>query len=256
MKKKFVLGLTSLVVASAVAIGGTLAFMTAQTKEMTNTFTAVGEGLSGIIREPSWDGYSMLDKTLAVDKDQPDGTTPNSAIQDKSGLGLTKASAMTPGMIIPKNPTLGNTSKVPVYMAIKVTYETKAQFDNIATLDLSNDWLEATGPQYSAAGIDNTNTKIYFYTGSSAKVPNQTLLKVSAATQNGANTVPGTTTALFNNVTIKGDGIDVTELKANAFDIKLTGAAVQTTDLSEANTEAANSEVAKVQLINALVKAK
>lgn len=221
MKKKLVLGLTALVVTSAVAIGGTLAFMTAQTGEKVNTFTAIGENVSGQIKETNWDGLDF------------DGLAHNH--QTVPILGNVKASAMTPGMDIPKDPMLKNTSPISVYMAIKITYSNKAAFDNIAELRNANnqpgvnsEWVESS-----------TGSGIYIYSN-----PDKTPKAVGIA-----DDAARTTTALFNSVSIKSDAVkDSTnsshDLSINQFVITVNGAAIQATDI--------DPNVAVTQLVNKL----
>lgn len=200
MKKKLIIGLTSLVLVAAMAIGGTLAFMTQKTATMTNTFVAAA-GLSGEIREPKWDGFTFDDQGH-------DGTVAKDAT---ATLGLNQAKAMTPGQKINKDPTLKNTSAVPVYMAIKVTYDTKTKFDAIASpLTLNAGWVESTA-----------GSGIYYYVGDNT---NGNLKAIPAG-----NT---TATSLFNTVDIKTDATTET-LTTNQFKITVIGGAVQTTDIDD-----------------------
>jgi predicted ribosomally synthesized peptide with SipW-like signal peptide len=216
MKKKIVLGLTAMVIVAAMAIGGTLAFMTQKTATMTNTFTAA-KGLSGEMREPAWDGYEFGQTN---GNEQPDGSVAKTGIEGDAlaKLGITKANAMTPGLDIPKNPMLKNTSAVPVYMAIKVTYGTKEKFDKIAQLDIIN-----------AGWVESSTSGIYLYADKDGM-----LKKVDKDTE---------TTALFNKITINSD-VTTDLLTNNAFTITVTGGAVQTTDI--------NNATATNQLINLL----
>lgn len=234
MKKKIVLGLTSVVVVSAMAIGGTLAFLTSQTKEMKNTFKAVSTNVSGLIRESTWDGYAFSD--LKPDSTQPDGQSANPNYTGTEQLGIAKASAMTPGMTIPKNPTLKNTSPIPVYMAIKVTYNDRAKFAAIASLAENNGWEKADKKTY--AQFTDPNSDIYFYTGTTADAKGNVKTNDVLKTVDSTNT----TNALFENIKIDSK-IDYTTLNSNQFDVDVTGAAVQTSDISdnEAKTELVNT---------------
>lgn len=210
MKKKLVLGLTSLVVTSALAIGGTLAFMTAKTDTLTNTFKVnAGSEIKGAIQEPLWSGKDYLGKDVDLNGAQP---------------GEKTAEAITPGLDIPKNPSLVNTTTdADAFMAIKVTYTDKdgtadrSKFKEIASLVENKGWTKDT--TYTDA-----NSDIYYFTGDNA---NGDLKQV---TKNG-----GTTSTLFDKVTIYGDkNADATPqqvtfdlLKANQFQIKITGAAIK-----------------------------
>lgn len=223
MKKKLIIGVTSLVLVAAMAIGGTLAFMTQKTATMTNTFTAA-PGLSGEIREPLWDGYQFGE--TKTDNSQPDGTAAKTGItgDDLAALGITKANTMTPGLDIPKNPTLKNTSAVPVYMAIKVTYNDMTKFDAIASFTPNAGWVESS-----------TGSGIYYYVGTDNNGNANTVLQ-KVAKDDG-------TTSLFNTVDIKTDATS-TSLESNQFQITVVGGAVQTTDIDD-NT-------AKAQLVTLL----
>lgn len=228
MKKKLVLGLTALVVTSAVAIGGTLAFMTAKTDTLTNTFKVnAGSEIKGAIQEPLWSGKDYLGNVVDLKGAQP---------------GEKTAEAMTPGLDIPKNPSLVNTTTdADAFMAIKVTYTgedgktpDRSKFNAIASLVENAGWTKDT--TYTDA-----NSDIYYFTGTNTDG------KLKEVTKNG-----GTTSTLFDKVTIYGDkNADATPqqvtfdlLKANQFQIKITGAAVQTTNIDDAT--------AKTELVNLL----
>lgn len=201
MNKKILLSLASLVVVAGIAVGGTLAFMTNKTQVMTNSFKAA-PGLTGELREPTWDGYNFGETN---NNSQPDGKTAKGD-STSSDLGINKAKTTTPGLDIPKNPTLKNTSSVPVYMAIRVDYTDKAKFDASAKLnglDTGN-WVPK-----DASG----NYVIYVY--------NTT---VAAGTA---------TSPLFTGIHIE-ETLTTDQLTAflgNGFDMKVTGAAVQSTDI-------------------------
>jgi hypothetical protein len=222
MKKKIVLGLTAMVLVAAMAIGGTLAFMTAKTADVTNHFHAAA-GLTGEIREPAWDGFTFTDQqsTGLIAKS---GLTPTVI----AGLGLTKAAAFTPGLVIPKDPTLKNTTTAtPEYMAIKVTYKnaaTKAQFNqtnSLASFTLNAGWVVYDD-------TDATSTT-YVYGAYNAA-------DVSAANPKGITltTVAGNTptaTALFSNITINPN--KTADIQNLDFNLVITGSAVQTSDITQ-----------------------
>ncbi len=228
MKKKLVLGLTALVVTSAVAIGGTLAFMTAHTSEKINSFTAVGSNVSGQIKETNWDGLDF------------DGIT-QTIPADTVTLGKNKAIAMTPGMDIPKDPMLKNTSPIPVYMAMKVTYNTKTAFqpnsDRLTLATLRN-----------AGGSEGINSGWVYYSTSSDGLSDyyiyasQNQTGITALTEVAKDN--GTTQPLFDSVKINADATNEQIVGMN-FNITVKGAAVQTSDLGSIDTGIQ-------QLINAL----
>lgn len=224
MKKQIILGITSMVLVSAIAVGGTLAFLSAKTNEMTNTFTAVGSDISGQLREPAWDGYDF-------GANNPDGKTANPIKADGEprnqaeldALGVNMAKEMYPTMEIPKNPMLKNTSSIPVWMAMKVTYTNKAKFDAIANpLAINTDaWkLVSSGADYD----------IYIYATSYTPAAEGTAETGSFTTVGKLGSGHETTvTPLFDKVTIKD--VDSTVFSGN-FAITLKGSAVQTKNIS------------------------
>lgn len=260
MKKKLVLGVTSLVVASAVAIGGTLAYLTAPTQEMTNTFKVIGQNVSGQIREKAWDGYDFNQYVYPWGQVNPDGShaiTPPWQPADPT-LGINKAQAITPNMTIPKDPTLKNTSLIPVYMAIKVTYSDQAYHAFKDPVDAGNVALDHTKAPVASLdfnkgwklynGDSGKNSEIYFYVNSgTVKAPADGNAVTAVKPQDVTN-------PLFNNVHVNAN-IDFNALKAyidprtntpNAFNVKVTGAAVQTSDIK--------TDEAQKLLVQALTK--
>lgn len=97
--------IVALALVALLAIGGTLAYLTATTNTKENTFT-MGEGITGETEEPSWD----------------------SANGEK----------FTPGKVIAKDPQIENTSNAgtdPVYVAATLTYQVKNDKD---------EWVDTT----------------------------------------------------------------------------------------------------------------
>lgn len=89
--KKIKLGIAAALVV-VIGVGGTLAYMSTRTDEVTNTFT-IGKGIEGSIEEPSWD-------------------------PDQKG-----EVEYTPGGTIPKDPQILNTSTdEAAYLGIRLTY--------------------------------------------------------------------------------------------------------------------------------------
>ncbi|HEX3037776.1 MAG TPA: SipW-dependent-type signal peptide-containing protein [Oscillospiraceae bacterium] len=201
MKKKFVLGLTSLVVASAVAIGGTLAYMTAHTVEKDNSFQAVGK-LTGQIQEITWDGidFGGIQVTPATDPT----------------LGQNIAKAMTPGMNIPKDPKLKNTSDSTVYMAMKVTYDADAakafNKDGKQTVTLAEFTKDVGWTKVDSVTAQDGVVTEYYVFGTATD-----LTKVNAGTA---------TSNLFSSVAINKDATS-DQIGGKSFDLKIRGSAVQ-----------------------------
>lgn len=104
-KKKWTIGLSAIVLAGILAVGGVLAWLTAQTDTKKNTFVATA-GLSGAIQEVNWDGLDYGNNPVTL---QP------------SPLGRDMAKDMLPGMAIPKNPQVKNTSESEsAYIAVRL----------------------------------------------------------------------------------------------------------------------------------------
>lgn len=90
--------LIALALVAVLAIGGTLAYLTATTADKTNTFT-MGKGISGTTEEPKWEE-----------------------------TGKTDAEKFVPGKVIAKDPRIVNTSDVnagAVYVAATIKYQVK-----------------------------------------------------------------------------------------------------------------------------------
>ena len=216
MQKKLVIGLTSLALTAAVAVGGTMALMTAKTNEANNVFTVGGgsNGLTGELKEPLFDHANFTIDPKAI----PDGHV----------MGSTVANNFTAGTVIDKDPAVLNTTapdttpnkpddqkSSTAWVAIKLEYtgdaNSYAAIDKFASLAFNTtDW---------EANADNT---IFYY-----KVP-------LAASQK--------TTPLFSNVTIDQDAIgqsnqaaDTTKLMKN-FNIKATGYMVQRANVADLKT--------------------
>lgn len=240
MQKKWVIGITAVTLAAATAIGSTLAYFTATTQKMTNSFTvATGndKGITGQLREKTWDGYDFYDFVGSKVGQNPDGSALKDGLTEanpaKPTYGVDMAKIILPGDVIPKDPTLMNTTNcddkgspianmadVPVYMALKVTYN---NFNNVkinSDNKINAGWVEIPQPGSDPAA---TCTKYYVWYGKDP-VTGKTLT-APAQVSSGAKTDP-----LFNTVTVNSDatyvdGNQPTDLKA--FNIVLQGAAIQ-----------------------------
>lgn len=88
--------IVALALVALLAIGGTLAYLTAVTNSKENTFT-MGKGITGTTEEPKWEDTGKKD-----------------------------AENFTPGKVIAKDPQIKNTSDAttdPVYVAATLTYQ-------------------------------------------------------------------------------------------------------------------------------------
>lgn len=106
-KKKLVIAITSVALLAAVAVGGTFAYLTAKPAKKTNTFT-MGAALTGELKEVTWDNDPFTDETSNI---------------PEAELGKTLAQNFVPGRVIPKDPTVKNTSTgTNAYVAVKISY--------------------------------------------------------------------------------------------------------------------------------------
>lgn len=139
------------VLAAAISVGATLAYLTAQTGKVTNTFTASGD-LTGQIQEPGF----------------PDGGTV----------------AYTPGQTITKDPLIHNLSGFDIYGAVRLDYYINFTGSDYVRVPyeifhkyfsvnyegtISADWTEFTDKvttKNAASGITNAGTewsRYFFY---------------------------------------------------------------------------------------------
>lgn len=92
--KKLRNSIIALGLVAVVGIGGTLAYFSQKTDVKTNVFT-MGSGLDGELKEPAWDNDPFTDETSNIPGDE---------------LGEKLAENFAPGLDIPKNPAIKNTS--------------------------------------------------------------------------------------------------------------------------------------------------
>jgi len=133
-KKRLTIALSAILVA-AIAVGATLAYLSARTETVENVFTFV-DNIKGYLSEPTWD--------------------PDEALN------------LTPGAFIPKDPQITNTSEngVVEYAAIKLTFLNGAGEiisdttpDDMATLldliviEWGGSWTRVDGDETSAEQI-------------------------------------------------------------------------------------------------------
>ncbi len=136
-KKKLITTIASLALVGAISIGATLAYLSAQTNPMTNTFTAPGEGkgLSIELREPGWDGYDF-GEYMAGDKN-PDGQTANPEAENSDQLGINEAKNFAPGSTAAKNPQVKNTSTQDVWVALTINASALPEYVDVNGWDNS-----------------------------------------------------------------------------------------------------------------------
>lgn len=160
--KKIAIGGACVALVAAVSIGGTFAYLTAQTERRANNFTFSSTALTAMLTEPEWDGvidydydggkvypvydyidhdndpttpevpvYGYTDGDLqnpVVEKDDIDGTTDRPR-QDSNNpdyvppiYGDEAAQGMIPGSVAAKNPIITNNCDLNEYVAAKITF--------------------------------------------------------------------------------------------------------------------------------------
>lgn len=125
-KKSLLLGLTAVIVISAMAVGGTLAYFTS-TAKADNTFT-VG---SVAIKLFEHDVAKTTDSKWVTKPYRGKETEVNAIIYE----------GVYPGAVLPKDPTIRNTGNNPAYVRIKVTISNASAW--LASIDSSNSSTES-----------------------------------------------------------------------------------------------------------------
>lgn len=160
--KKIFAGTAAIIVVAAVAIGGTLSYLTDETERRANNFTFASKSLNAMLTEPKWDGvidyeydddgnitpiydwidddnnsdtpdvpvygYTDGDRSKPVtDKDDISDTTdrPRKDSTDtsyKPTYGDEQAKNMIPGQAADKNPIITNTGVTDEWVAAKITF--------------------------------------------------------------------------------------------------------------------------------------
>lgn len=156
-KKSLLLGLTAVIVISAMAVGGTLAYFTG-TAKADNTFT-VG---SVAIKLFEHDVVKTADSTW-VTKPYRDRETEVSAIIYEG---------VYPGAVLPKDPTIRNTGNNPAYVRMKVTISNASAWKSkiAAGTDLTSIFGGYVNANWNRAAItedtaNDTITYVYNYIG-------------------------------------------------------------------------------------------
>lgn len=129
MKKKLILVVTALTLCAAIAVGGTLAYLSAQSNELTNTF--VYDADPNDPNNPTKIGVELSETEWTKDPLYQWGKT-NEGTAPTEGFGVDKP--MIPSANLNKNPQLRLTTKVNSFVGVGVKIEglSWAQFDEIA----------------------------------------------------------------------------------------------------------------------------
>lgn len=206
MKKKLALTITSIALVAAVAIGGTLAFLTGNSQVLTNTFTA-GAGVS-----------ITLDEALV-------GGDGKALTGSDAARVLTNKYTVTPGATVDKDPKISvseDGADCYVYMLLKNDLKVTDATKTVATPNFSTEWVKV---KTTTAGND-----LYKYVGSVANAAES--LKVSA----GAN-IP----ALFDTV-VFGSTLTNADLLTLTGGIQVVAYAHQAQDVTPAIADAAAAD--------------
>lgn len=144
--KKILLAAAAVLVVASLTAGLTIALLS-DTDSKENTFPG-SPAIKLQLNEPKWDGYT---------DGSGDGTTANPAYTGTDTLGLKIAQSYQPNSVIPKNPTLTNTSDDSAvsneYLAMKVVYQVRTNTTgDVAT---QGDFVNVTYEQFkNIAQID------------------------------------------------------------------------------------------------------
>lgn len=159
--KKIAIGGACVALVAAVSVGGTFAYLTAQTEKRANNFTFSSDALSAMLTEPEWDGiidyeydgstiypiYDYIDhdndpttddvpvygytngdvQSPVIDKTAIDDTTDRARTDSNNpttvySYGDEAAQDMIPGSTAAKNPIITNNCDLDEYVAAKITF--------------------------------------------------------------------------------------------------------------------------------------
>ena len=203
-----------LILVAVISVAGTLAFLNKQTEKKVNTFTG-SAGINLTLTEDKW--------TAVAD----DGVT----------QGEEMAKNYTPKMVIPKNPTLTNTSTADnsdEWVALRVDYtygagntattRTDLEDNLIESLNISSDWIKLSTKETASGNA--TNYDIYLYKNKLAKGATATLFtQVQIKQQSELMDTDGTAKTKLGG----SGGTDVIDSNGKFIDFKITlyGAAIK-----------------------------
>lgn len=219
-KKRLVLTLASTAVIIIATVGTTLALLSDKTEERKNVFTMAG--MSGVLREPLFNGDDDADDNFVISANQVDVPA------DSAEWGENLALEFVPGRVIPKDPAVENTSEnVDAYVAVTVEY----------MLDGNDSDYNTIFGEHGFATVDlnvidwewNDDKTVAYYIGGT----------------NGVLPAESKTSTLFNKVTIKttakeavsGTTVDIDGNTGVAdFDIVLNGYLTQSEGVTDTKT--------------------
>lgn len=261
--KKIFAGVISLGIIAAVAIGGTLSYLTDSTEQRANNFTFASNGIDAMLTEPDWDG--VIYYLYPDDPDFPEGSNadivpvygynedgkPITEQPNDIVYGEDNAKNMIPGQTAKKNPIITNTGTMTdEWVAAKVTFVYGEGSSNAGKALNEADWAlvkEYIQVDYNTAESDNG----YWTQVGAAETVSQTyyyseILNKGTET-NGKVTYGEVTQPIFNTVTLSTEADNETVeklIKMGGIAIYIEGYAVQSDAYSDyAAWMASNSAV-------------
>lgn len=259
--KKIFAGVISLGIITALAVGGTLSYLTDTTEQRANNFTFASEGIDAMLTEPDWDG--VIDYLYPGDPGYPEGETDIVPVygydenddpiteQPEGDYGEDHAKNMIPGQVAKKNPIITNTgTTTDEWVAAKVTFVYGEGSANAGKALSAVDWelvkeyiqvdfntAESENGYWTLVGAADTVSQTYYYS--------EILKKGTEA--NGKVTYGDVTQPIFNTVTLSSNADNETVEKLNQMGgiaIYIEGYAVQSDAYSDYDKwKASNSAV-------------
>ncbi|MBU3840297.1 MAG: SipW-dependent-type signal peptide-containing protein [Candidatus Ruminococcus intestinipullorum] len=214
MKKKLMLAAVSTGLVAAVGVGGTLAYLSAQSEQVTNTF-AVGEGY---IEEEGGDAKGIwLDETL-VDSETGEPVVPAQRTLENEYNDLLPADTRM------KDPTVSMIGgSVDSYVFVKVDGVDELNEKGVSVQDFNGDDWQLVAPEG-----EGTMDGIYIYKGddlSYADAQGNKVVKVSDQEKGTKITLSTVFESIYVDSNITQDGLEA--LQGNLNDIVLQAVAVQ-----------------------------
>lgn len=125
MKKKNVLMMAlSLCLVAVIAVGGTLAYLTAQGNAITNEFTFVTAGPEG----------GVINVKLTETATFPDDYSGVASVDGDESTGYSYTNVV-PNEVLPKAPSVWVETKVPCWVFVKITTSTNVTIEDMNTTD-------------------------------------------------------------------------------------------------------------------------
>ena len=212
--KKIMLSVVSGLLVAAVAVGGTLAYLSDTSNTVTNTFN-VG---SGYIDDGEHQGL-WLDE-IDIDGIDEEG---NPAERTESG---NEYGELLPGSVVVKDPTFHMTGgSVESYVIAKVTGVDAAEaagyiFKNAdGEVGFNSEWVKVANTDGTKDSLENTEDGYYIYSSFETNAP---VIVDATAVEKGNNL---DLTAMFNTVELDGALTDISSIEVQT--VKVQGVAVQ-----------------------------